>query len=159
MVKSGLTINQTNEKGEVKVSPYRLAFHFTNAIFIYGLLLKLGLILGSKPASLNTNWTHLGSNASIRSKLMMTFHLFLVTMVYGCFMSGNRAGQITNTFPKMGDVWVPGKDHLDQGAGWRNLFENQYIVHFIHRTLGVATLGVAYRILKLINSPIVFDIE
>ena len=141
MVKSGLK-TEKNEKGEVKVSPYRLAFHFSNAILIYGLLLKLGLNLGSKSSSLSTNWEHLISNSSIRRKLMFSFHLYLITMVYGCFMAGNRAGKITNSFPMMGDVWFPTKAHFDSTLGWRNFFENQFIVHFIHRILGMATLVV-----------------
>ena len=143
MVKSGLKVVK-NEKGEVKVSPYRLAFHFTNAVLIYGILLKLSLFLKSKPASLSSNWIYLASNAHIRTKLMMSFHLFLITMVYGCFMAGNRAGKITNTFPKMGDVWGPSRNHWISSLGWRNLFENQFIVHFIHRILGMATFGLVY---------------
>ena len=57
-----------------------------------------------------------------------------------------KAGRICNTFPKMGDVWIPTKNHFEQKLSTSfidlNFTENPFIVHFNHRALSTITLGV-----------------
>lgn len=59
-------------------------------------------------------------------------------------MAGLHAGKITNTFPKMGDVWIPAKEHLSPELQKKNfdynLTANPFIVHFNHRALATFTL-------------------
>jgi cytochrome c oxidase assembly protein subunit 15 len=144
MVRSGLNdvLGKEHKHKDVKVSPYRLAFHFTLSVLIYSLLLKTGLLLMSKPQVINSGLHYMHSNAIIRRDLMLSVHLAFFTLMWGAFMAGTDAGKITNTFPKMGDVWMPHKEHFDHVPFYRNFFENKFVVHFTHRTLGLTTLTV-----------------
>ncbi len=64
--------------------------------------------------------------------------LIAVTIVSGGFVAGLDAGLIYNTFPKMGDYWIPpGLLALD--PAWRNVFDNLTTVQFDHRLLALAT--------------------
>jgi cytochrome c oxidase assembly protein subunit 15 len=143
MVRSGLKheLGHDYKHKDVKVSAYRLAFHFTLSVIIYSLLLKTGLLLVSRAQVLN-GLTSLGSNKVVRRDLMMSVHFAFVTLVWGAFMAGNDAGKITNTFPKMGDIWIPRKEHFYLTPIYRNFFENKFIVHFTHRWLGISTLSL-----------------
>ena len=82
MVKSGLknVLGDEYKKQNVKVSQYRLAFHFTNSVFIYSILLKTGLFLVSKPQILNTGFDYTLTNGIVRKKLVSNdyflFNLF-----------------------------------------------------------------------------------
>ncbi|MEJ2299318.1 MAG: COX15/CtaA family protein, partial [Woeseiaceae bacterium] len=56
----------------------------------------------------------------------------------GGFVAGLRAGKIYNTFPMMGEHWIPpGLMALE--PFWRNLFENMVTVQFDHRLLALTT--------------------
>lgn len=60
--------------------------------------------------------------------------------VAGAFVAGNDAGRAYNTFPKMGDDWIP--EEMRQASlqpFYRNLFENTAIVQFDHRVLALST--------------------
>lgn len=146
MVRSGLNNKQEtdtdrdNLKGEVKVSHYRLAFHFSMSVLIYCLLLKTGLFLVSKPQIVKSPLLFTNSNNKIRKNLLLSFHLAYATLIWGSFMAGTDSGKIVNTFPKMGDIWYPGKEHLDiTRSKLRNLSENPIFIHFTHRTLATTT--------------------
>lgn len=130
MVRSGLVDRPS-------VSQYRLAAHLVLAVLIYGFILwtALGLWRGTVrrrgPAALRHRfgWVALG--------------LVLVMITSGGFVAGTHAGFVFNTFPRMGDAWVPG-DLWSLAPAWRNLFENVATVQFTHRLLaGVVTLIVA----------------
>jgi len=105
MVKSGLkeNIGETKETN-IKVSQYRLAVHYTVAIFLYSTFLSSGLYFLTRPQVLKTGLHFLNSNSIVRRKLIISFHLFLVTLISGNFMAGNSAGKVCNTFPKMGSM-------------------------------------------------------
>jgi cytochrome c oxidase assembly protein subunit 15 len=147
MVKSGLNENLGKEykKQNVRVSPYRLATHFTFGIFTYCYLLSYGLFLISKPQIIKTDFNHIYSNRVIRRNLMFSLHLAFFTAIAGSLLAGHDAGKITNTFPKMGDVWYPTKKHYDPNIGYvRNNLENEFIVHFNHRVLATLTVATVY---------------
>jgi cytochrome c oxidase assembly protein subunit 15 len=57
----------------------------------------------------------------------------------GAYVAGNDAGNAYNTFPKMGDQWIP-DGMYDLDPIWRNFFENTATVQFDHRVLAVSTL-------------------
>jgi cytochrome c oxidase assembly protein subunit 15 len=67
----------------------------------------------------------------------------LLQVMTGGLVAGTGAGQLLNTWPKMGDYWVP-PFHL-LWADWYqpaifNLFQNQILIQFIHRTLAWAVV-------------------
>ena len=55
-------------------------------------------------------------------------------------MAGNDAGHAYNSFPKMGDHWVP-PEVFEMEPLWRNVFENTALVQLDHRILAISTLG------------------
>ena len=72
---------------------------------------------------------------------MLLTALICLTIVSGGFVAGLRAGEIYNTFPKMGMHWIPpGLNVLD--PFWRNLTQNTTTVQFDHRVLAVSTFVV-----------------
>ena len=78
-------------------------------------------------------------------KTLGLFVLLSVTIISGGFVAGLKAGKIYNTFPMMGDYWVPpGLMALE--PIWRNFFDNMTTVQFDHRLLAITTfaLVVAY---------------
>lgn len=118
-----------------RVSPYRLAAHLSLALIVYALMfhIALGLLLSrTKPKTkqLARIWP---------GRLLLT--LVAVTIVFGAFVAGLRAGLMYNTFPLMGGRWLP-PDLLALQPLWRNFLENPVAVQFVHRMLGVTTLTV-----------------
>ena len=55
-------------------------------------------------------------------------------------MAGLDAGLVWNSYPKMGDNWIP-EDVMRFEPAWVNLFENTSTVQFDHRLLGHATFA------------------
>jgi heme A synthase len=66
--------------------------------------------------------------------------LVATTVLSGAFVAGNDAGNAYNTWPMMGDEWVP-EGIMEITPMWRNFFENTATVQFDHRILAMATLG------------------
>lgn len=67
--------------------------------------------------------------------------LISITVISGGFVAGLKAGKVFNTFPMMGDYWVPpGLMALE--PWWRNFFDNIATVQFDHRVLALATFGL-----------------
>jgi len=135
MVQSGLVDRPS-------VSHYRLAAHLMLAVLIFGLILWLALDLraGQKPAP--------AAESTPQPPLWLgglALTLLVLTMTWGAFVAGLKAGMIYNTFPLMDGSFTPPEAYggligfLDQ-AGW---------VQFAHRWLAVATtlviLVYAYR--------------
>jgi cytochrome c oxidase assembly protein subunit 15 len=126
MVKSGL-IDQPH------VSQYRLTAHLSLALIIYCYLLWLLLDLLFPQQQMDT-----ARNGGRKAALML-FALVAITIASGGFVAGLKAGFAYNTFPKMGDHWLPPAGWILQ-PGWRNLFENIATVQFNHRVLATLTL-------------------
>jgi len=127
MVKSGLV-------DRPHVSQYRLTAHLGLALLIYCYLLWLLLdLLFPKQSS------DAAGNGGSRRAAMVIFALVAITIVSGGFVAGLKAGFAYNTFPKMGDQWLPPAGWILQ-PGWRNLFENIATVQFDHRVLATLTL-------------------
>ncbi len=124
MVKSGLIKDPT-------VSHYRLTVHLLVAVVIYTLLfwsiLKLSLQKG------------LG-----RSSLVGIAHgcciLVLITITYGGFVAGLKAGLIYNTYPLMEGQFIPSEWNFLKPL-YLNFLENPATVQWAHRTLALITLG------------------
>jgi len=66
------------------------------------------------------------------------FSLFLTVLVgiqimFGAFVSGLDAGYGYNTFPKMGDEWLPQSAFLLSSL-WENILHNRVMIQFVHRS-------------------------
>lgn len=121
MVKSGLV-------DKPDVSHFRLAIHLITAFLTcaYTLWIALPLILPSSKKG----------NTNIFYHLVALFILVIIQIIYGAFVAGLKAGRIYNTWPKMGEQWIPESVFLNPGA------ESQ----FIHRTLAIIILAFTFYI-------------
>jgi len=122
MVKSGLV-------DDPRVSQFRLTSHLGLAILIFGALLwtALSVIYPSK------------ANISPHQKSVLIFSrilngLIFVMILSGGFVAGIRAGLAYNTFPLMGDGFIP-PDIFVLTPWWQNFFSNMATVQFDHRLL------------------------
>lgn len=76
----------------------------------------------------------------LRTPAALCLGLVGVTALSGAFVAGNDAGRAYNTFPKMGDNWIPpSEDLFTKTPIWRNVFENTALVQLDHRILATAT--------------------
>lgn len=127
MVKSGL-VNIPS------VSHFRLSTHLIIAVIIYSLLFWQIMVNSSQvlimPRSCKIRYT----------KLLCTIILALVyiQIFIGGMVAGLNAGLVYDTFPLMGDSWIPSElilTHLNV-----NDLYNPVFVHFIHRLFALKIL-------------------
>ena len=113
-----------------QVSHYRLTMHLSAAFLVFALMFwRAQSLLHGFPDGAAHPW--------YRRTLALTV-LIAVTIVSGGFVAGLDAGLIYNTFPKMGDHWIPpGLWALE--PGWRNVIDNLTTVQFDHRVLALTT--------------------
>lgn len=116
------------------VSQYRLTAHLAAAVIIYAYMLWTALDLWYA----DRNQAAAASAAQRRFALFVTAFIFL-TLLSGGFVAGLKAGFSYNTFPRMGETWLPA-GLLALEPAWRNLFENAATVQFDHRVLALTTL-------------------
>jgi heme a synthase len=139
MVKSGL-VDRPN------VSQYRLAAHLGLAIIIYLYLLWLALCQFSprdKYKPINGMRLHAG----------IVIVWAFVTAIWGAFVAGIDAGHIFNTFPLMGESFVP-DDMFSLNPGMINFFENAVTVQFTHRILAITLLLIVLALwLRTLRAP------
>ena len=127
MVKSGLV-------DVPHVSQYRLTAHLFAAFAIYAYMFWVAMSL-LFPAPQD------GPRHPWYGKTLALFAVLSVTIVSGGFVAGLKAGKIYNTFPMMGDYWVPpGLMALE--PVWRNFFDNMVTVQFDHRLLAITTFAL-----------------
>lgn len=133
MVASGL-VERTD------VSHYRLAVHLTTALLIFAGLLWTALDL--------TADRHRVPAPTLRWPAALFLLLLLAQVIMGAFVAGLNAGFAFNTWPLMGDSFVPPM-LWDAALGWLNIIENPVAVQFIHRivayVLFVAGLWAIWR--------------
>ena len=123
MVKSGLVDNP-------HVSQYRLTAHLIAAFLIYAYMFWVALTL-LYPSDDGKPHPWFGKTAGLTAMITLT-------VISGGFVAGLKAGKIYNTFPMMGEYWVP-PDLLALEPWWRNLFDNMATVQFDHRVLAILT--------------------
>ena len=132
MVSSGLT-------ELTSVSQYRLAAHLSAAALLFIALLYVPRSLEPGHITAQTR----PANFWFAGILLV---LILIQIAAGAFVAGLDAGMGYNTWPLMDGAIIPG------GMGtleplWRNFFENNLTVQFIHR--GIAYFIVLYLALVL----------
>ncbi len=124
MVASGLA-------DRVSVSQYRLAFHMTLAVAIYGAVLWTAQQLTPpviQPAP-----------ARLRVGALVVAIMVLVQIYLGALVAGLDAGLVFNTWPLIDGAFIPPARHLwFFEPAWRNLFDNRLTVQFEHRMLAYA---------------------
>lgn len=117
MVMSGLV-------DEPAVSHYRLTAHLMLALFIFAALLWTALdLLRPKPVYTKTG-------VSLLHKV--TFAVLVLQLVMGALVAGLKAGYIFNTWPLMGEAFVP-EGLMILEPWWQNLLDNAVTVQFDHR--------------------------
>ncbi|XP_014054570.1 heme A synthase COX15 [Salmo salar] len=134
MVKSGL--EEKPESYDVpRVSQYRLSAHLGSALLLYCASLWTGLTLMVEPHKL-ANTKRLNQ---LRGFAKGTVGLVFLTALSGAFVAGLDAGLVYNSFPMMGDRWIP-DDLLAFSPTLKNFFENPTTVQFDHRVLAISSL-------------------
>jgi cytochrome c oxidase assembly protein subunit 15 len=124
MVKSGLV-------DVPHVSQYRLTAHLVAAFAIYAYMfwVALSLLFPAQQDAPRHPWF---------GKTLALCVVLSLTIVSGGFVAGLKAGKIYNTFPMMGDYWIPpGLMALE--PTWRNFFDNMVTAQFDHRLLAITT--------------------
>jgi heme a synthase len=134
MVSSGL------QEGMVAVASYRLAVHLGLAFVILGLIAWYMFLLGrSEPelmAARRAGERRLGGMAT------GVMHLAFVQILLGALVAGIDAGRGYTDWPLMaGGIFPPAMFELE--PAWRNFFENDGTVQFLHRTVGYLLLAFA----------------
>ena len=131
MVKSGL-VNKPD------VSHYRLSIHLITAFLTcgYTFWIALTLIFPEKKKG----------NKKLFQLLLLFFIILIIQIIYGGFVAGLNAGMGFNTWPKMGDKWIPESVYSLQPF-WKNFVEAKYGVQFIHRSLGFLIVAIILLIL------------
>ena len=132
MVKSGLV-------DKPHVSQYRLTAHLAAAAVIYGYMLWVAMDL---------LFPHAGSRSHAGRELVQRFALSVtaliaIVMVSGGFVAGLKAGLVYNTFPLMGDRWIPAEIFVQEPV-YRNFFENVATVQFNHRVLAIVVFVAVF---------------
>ena len=139
MVKSGLVDNPY-------VSHFRLAAHLFLALILLGFFLWTILDVQEKSRAFPSHIPTPSSSCQ-KKALHILCMLVLLTIIYGAFVAGLRAGRLYNTFPLMGGDFIPG-EFFALSPPLLNFFENPVTVQWTHRMLGMITLfiglGVAW---------------
>ncbi len=118
------------------VSHYRLAAHLSMDLTIYSLTLWTAFFVSRPRATL---LTPVGDYAGRCSSTPSSGSAALaITIVWGAFTAGLRAGLVYNTFPLMGGGIAP-PDLFGMHPWWSNFVENPGSVQFVHRMLAMTT--------------------
>jgi cytochrome c oxidase assembly protein subunit 15 len=83
----------------------------------------------------------------LKSASVILFVVLIVQIIYGAFTAGYvegdashiRPGKIFNTWPKMGDEWIPEQVTM-KDSFFLNFFENASGIQFVHRTMAVVVV-------------------
>lgn len=136
MVKSGLEMETASKYNDPRVSHYRLATHLGLAFTFYSVLIWNAFSHLRGPQEVNPAAAK--SFKLLRSLAHSSKALIFLTAISGAFVAGIDAGLIYNSYPKMGERWIP-SDILALSPTWQNFVENPTTTQFDHRLLGHIT--------------------
>ncbi|VVT17164.1 COX15/CtaA family protein [Hoeflea sp. EC-HK425] len=128
MVASGLV-------DRVDVSQYRLATHLTLACLIFAAI--VWVMRGLAPHSSDPL-----PSVGLKRAAGALAGLILVQIYLGGLVAGLDAGLASNTWPLMNGAFVP-EGLLVIAPAWRNFFENELTVQFVHRLGGYLIFALA----------------
>jgi len=129
MVASGITQGE----GMTSVASYRLALHLGLAFVILGVLAWYALLLGRSDADLLQ--ARRGREERLFRLSTGLMHFAFLQILLGALVAGIDAGRGYTDWPLMGGHWLP-PAMGELTPLWRNLFENDGTVQFIHRVSG-----------------------
>ena len=124
------------------VSHYRLATHLLSAFTLFAFTFWFALKLVYPKENITEN------NGNKLKALSLTFFVVLIVqIIYGAFTAGFvegdsakiRPGHIFNTWPKMGEEWIPEQVTM-KDTFFQNFFENASGIQFVHRTLALVVV-------------------
>jgi heme a synthase len=134
MVSSGL------EEGMLDVASYRLAVHLGLAFLILALIAWYVLKLGRPEAELIA--ARREGDRRLKGMATGVLHLSFVQILIGALVAGIDAGRNYPDWPLMAGGFTPPAMWAIE-PWWRNLFENDGTVQFMHRMVGYLLLVVA----------------
>ena len=127
MVSSGLTGTMLD------VASYRLATHLGLAFVILGYLTWLILLLGLSEKTLLQSRRNMDPKfVSLSTGLL---HLTFLQILVGALVAGIDAGTNYVDWPLMAGGFLP-PDPFELSPWWRNFFEDDGLVQFMHRMIG-----------------------
>lgn len=132
MVHSGLN-DTAQEIGRTDVASYRLATHLGLAFVIFGFTAWYVFLLGRSEADLMQ--ARRSGNAKLFGMGTGLMHFAFLQILLGALVAGIDAGRSFPTWPMMGDGFLP-PYMFDLTPVWRNFFENDGLVQFMHRMSG-----------------------
>ena len=127
MVSSGLTGTALD------VASYRLAVHLGLAFVILGLIAWYVLSLGRTEADLMQ--ARRNSEKRLKTKATGLLHLSYLQILLGALVAGIDAGRTYTDWPLMGGEVFPSLA-FEYSPWWRNFFESEALVQFLHRLAG-----------------------
>lgn len=136
MVSSGLSGDR------VDVASYRLAIHLGLAFVILGLITWYALLLSRQEADLMQ--ARRGREPALFGMSSGLMHMAFVQILLGALVAGIDAGRGFSDWPLMAGQFFP-PDAFDISPLWRNFFEDDGLVQFMHRMwgYGVFVFGLA----------------
>lgn len=129
MVSSGI-----GETDRLDVAPYRLMTHFVLALIIIGYTVWLWMDLGGR--------TRTGHQSVLGSFALILAGLVFVQMASGALVAGLDAGRTYTDWPLMDGAFVPAS-YIQEGLGFRSLFEGLAATQFNHRVLAYVLWAAA----------------
>lgn len=124
------------------VSHYRLATHLMSAftLFAFTFWFALRLIYPREQAEKT-------EGKKLRIITLVFFTVLILQIIYGAFTAGYaegdnskiRPGHIFNTWPKMGEEWIPEQVYMKDGF-FANILENPSGIQFVHRTIAIVVV-------------------
>lgn len=138
MVYSGL-------QAKPAVSHFRLATHLMSAFTLFAFTFWFALKLMYPK---ETSTSSVSNNGFKLKGLSITFFVVLILqIIYGAFTAGYvegdaskiRPGHIFNTWPKMGEDWMPEQVTM-KDTFYQNFFENASGIQFTHRTIALVVV-------------------
>ena len=122
------------------VSHFRLATHLMSAFTLFAFTFWFALKLMYPKDKIEN-----GEGVKLKWWLLSFFVVLILQIIYGAFTAGFvegnaakiRPGHIFNSWPKMGDSWMPEQVTMKESF-YLNFFENASGIQFVHRTLAIA---------------------
>lgn len=133
MVKSGLV-------HDPHVSPYRLAMHLLLGFAVFGVAFWMTLQLYKENLLLQRKGFSQKAYNFLRKITFLAISLVIGTACFGAFVAGLKAGLLYNSFPLMGEAFIP-HEIFSLSPWWKDILENPVTVQFFHRILGMITTG------------------
>ena len=126
------------------VSHFRLATHLMSAFTLFAFTFWFALKLLNPTEEIKEN-----DGAKLKWWSLSFFAVLILQIVYGAFTAGYvegdaskiRPGHIFNSWPKMGDEWMPEQVTM-KDSFYLNFFENASGIQFAHRSLAIVVVIV-----------------